>query len=90
MTESKPGLTKGFQSVQSTEWTDAALEQIEGSSLTDHAQGVRSRSSQSKAEARKRCWILVLTLPVTIGALMVTIGLFGLVLQLFSHQTTTI
>jgi len=62
------------------------LKNAGGDPLTLREQGPWSRSRHPKLETRKMLWIPVLTLPVTIGALEVTIGFFGMFLQLLSHE----
>jgi hypothetical protein len=90
MADSESAPSNGFQSAQSAECTDAALEQCGGDPLRLPEQAAWFGSRQPKLGARKMLWILVLTLLITIGALVIAIGLFSILLQLLPHEVAGI
>lgn len=90
MTDRKPAASNGFQSAETCELTDAALEECDSDPLRLGEQGASSRSRRPKLQTRTVFWTLVLALPVTIGALVVAIGILGMLLRSMSHEVAGI
>lgn len=85
MAHREPTASNGIRTGQTAEWTDAALEARGKYPPAHRKQGARRYSGSPKLGIRKILWVLVLTLPVTIGGLIIAIGFFGAILQVLSR-----
>lgn len=90
MADREPTASNGIRTGQTAEWTDAALEARGNAPSAQREQGAPRYPDSPKLGTRKMLWVMVLTLPLTIGVLAVSIGFFGAILQMFARGTTWI
>lgn len=81
MADGEPVASNGIRTGHRAESTDAALEAGGNDPPAHRKQGARRYSGPPKLGTGKILWVLVLTLPVTIGVLVIAIGFFGVILR---------